>query len=195
MSLQDIMKDLENFDPAKDKVQTFSGLPTGNYKVALESVAYQIPNTDQNFNPYNKIVFEVLDGDYAGRKENMQLGFEEKTPSGKPVPDFALDKNARTLIKLYYVLGIKFTLEASEFVDGNKIVDQLTPAVGTKLLLNLNIRPNKKNPDYPYRNYDFDKIEESEPVAATTEPAKETKEESPIKDTTKDDVDDDDLPF
>ncbi|OIM14029.1 hypothetical protein ATX55_10095, partial [Oenococcus oeni] len=184
MSLQDIMKDLENFDPAKDKVQTFSGLPTGNYKVALESVAYQIPNTDQNFNPYNKIVFEVLDGDYAGRKENMQLGFEEKTPSGKPVPDFALDKNARTLIKLYYVLGIKFTLEASEFVDGNKIVDQLTPAVGTKLLLNLNVRPNKKNPDYPYRNYDFDKIEESEPAA------KETKEESPIKDTTKDDVDD-----
>ncbi|WP_257609417.1 DUF669 domain-containing protein, partial [Oenococcus oeni] len=190
MSLQDIMKDLENFDPAKDKVQTFSGLPTGNYKVALESVAYQIPNTDQNFNPYNKIVFEVLDGDYAGRKENMQLGFEEKTPSGKPVPDFALDKNARTLIKLYYVLGIKFTLEASEFVDGNKIVDQLTPAVGTKLLLNLNVRPNKKNPDYPYRNYDFDKIEESEPAAA-----KETKEESPIKDTTKDDVDNDDLPF
>ncbi|MGL2258363.1 hypothetical protein ACFIVI_08205 [Oenococcus oeni] len=195
MSLQDIMKDLESFDPAKDKVQTFSGLPTGNYKVALEGVAYQIPNTDQNFNPYNKIVFEVLDGDYAGRKENMQLGFEEKTPSGKPVPDFALDKNARTLIKLYYVLGIKFTLEASEFVDGNKIVDQLTPAVGTKLLLNLNVRPNKKNPDYPYRNYDFDKIEESEPAAAVTEPAKETKEESPIKDTTKDDVDDDDLPF
>ncbi|PDH93860.1 hypothetical protein AO468_04505 [Oenococcus oeni] len=190
MSLQDIMKDLESFDPAKDKVQTFSGFPTGNYKVALESVAYQIPNTDQNFNPYNKIVFEVLDGDYAGRKENMQLGFEEKTPSGKPVPDFALDKNARTLIKLYYVLGIKFTLEASEFVDGNKIVDQLTPAVGTKLLLNLNVRPNKKNPDYPYRNYDFDKIEESEPAAA-----KETKEESPIKDTTKDDVDNDDLPF
>ncbi|EKP90718.1 hypothetical protein [Oenococcus oeni] len=194
MSLQDIMKDLESFDPAKDKVQTFSGLPTGNYKVALESVAYQIPNTDQNFNPYNKIVFEVLDGDYAGRKENMQLGFEEKTPSGKPVPDFALDKNARTLIKLYYVLGIKFTLEASEFVDGNKIVDQLTPAVGTKLLLNLNVRPNKKNPDYPYRNYDFDKIEESEPVA-TPVAAKETKEESPIKDTTKDDVDNDDLPF
>ncbi|MFT8753277.1 MAG: hypothetical protein ABF750_09280 [Oenococcus oeni] len=191
MSLQDIMKDLESFDPAKDKVQTFQGLPTGNYKVALESVAYQIPNTDQNFNPYNKVVFEVLDGDYAGRKENMQLGFEEKTPSGKPVPDFALDKNARTLIKLYYVLGIKFTLEASELVDGNKIVDQLTPAVGTKLLLNLNVRPNKKNPDYPYRNYDFDKIEESE-----TEPAaKEMKEESPIKDTTKDDVDDDDLPF
>ena len=28
------------------------------------------------------------------------------------------------------------------------------------MTMHLNVRPNKKNPQYPYRNYDFDAVEQ-----------------------------------
>ncbi len=179
MSLDSIFGEIESFDPSKQKVQSFEGLPKGDYNAVFAKVSYQIPNPGQSYNPSNHFDFQILDGDYTGRHENMQLSFEEMTPSGKPVPDFVLTRNGRTLVKLFYILGVPFKLEAKDLLDGNKIVDALTPAIGKKLIVHLDVRENKKNPDYPYRNYDFDPY---------------MKQTSPINDITAD-ISDDDLPF
>ncbi|MFT8916529.1 MAG: DUF669 domain-containing protein [Oenococcus sp.] len=189
MSLNSIFNEIEKFDPSKEKVQSFEGLPKGDYNAIFTKVTYQIPNPGQSYNPSNHFDFEILDGEFAGRHENMQLSFEEVTPNGKPVPDFVLERNGRTLVKLFYILGIQFKLEAQDLLDGNKIVDALKPAIGKKLIVHLDVRENKKNPQYPYRSYDFDPLAESR----TSEPKTEAEVEK--GDGQLPDISDDDLPF
>ena len=153
MSLRDAMKQATTgFDPKKDSVQKFKGLDSGKYTVVVTRVEdHETPwNTEQlNF------VLEVVDGECAGQKEFLQIGLDELTSKGNPNP--MLETNLRLVTKLAAILGVTIPDEAWD--DDDLIYDSLArafqPAIGKVMLMDLRVRPNKRNPQYPYRNYDF----------------------------------------
>ncbi|OTP48534.1 hypothetical protein A5884_003197, partial [Enterococcus sp. 7D2_DIV0200] len=86
----------------------------------------------------------------------------------------------RTLLKLAAMAGIEFTKKDLE--DEYTAAMALEKVLGSQFLMNLSITENKKNPNYPYRNYDFGPMEDeiNDPFSG---------EGSTI------DISDDDLPF
>lgn len=153
MSLRDAMKQATNgFDPKKDSVNKFKGLDSGKYIVAVAKVDdHETPwNTEQlNF------VLEVVDGENAGQKEFLQIGLDELTTKGNPNP--MLETNLRLIYKLAAILGVEIPDEVwddDDFIYEN-LAKAFQPAIGKVMLMDLRVRPNKRNPQYPYRNYDF----------------------------------------
>ncbi|MDN6167039.1 MAG: hypothetical protein L0J18_12895, partial [Tetragenococcus koreensis] len=80
------------------------------------------------------------------------------------------EKNGRILLKLAAMVGVEFTKKDLE--DEYSASEALAKGVGKQFKMELSVVPNKKNPDFPYRNYDFE----------------------PLEDNT-DDLEDEDLPF
>lgn len=160
MSLRDAMNSVaKNFDPKKDSVNKFEGLPSGNYEVAATKV-------EDSTAPWGaeqlSFVLEVVDGEHAGAKEFLRIGLDEVTSKGNPNP--MLDTNIRMVMKLAAVLGVTIPDEAWD--DDSMVYENLAKAfqsaIGKTMLMKLTVRPNKKNPRYPYRNYDFEEADQPE---------------------------------
>lgn len=172
MGLLDTLKQIkeDGFDPKTDKVATNSKLEAGNYPVRLKSAQAGINNNGQD---QINITLEVVSGEHKDRLETIYISFDDK------LPDFVLEKNGRTLLKLATMLGVEFTTK--DLQDEYATAEALTKAIGNQLMMNLSLGKNKKNPDYPYRNYDFGLLEdklESDPFSGSSI-----------------DISDDDLPF
>ena len=82
------------------------------------------------------------------------------------------------LTAVWYAFGLKHihlpdTLEIPDEVwDDDTLIYEnsakaFAPAVGKTMIMDLKVRPNKKNPQYPYRNYDFDEAEQPETLEVT----------------------------
>ncbi len=154
----------KNYDPAKDKINDSDSLPSGDYPVRLKIA---LVKTDKQGNDQVGLTLEVVSGDNANRLEFLNLAFNEE------LPEFVIEKNSKIVLKLASLLGLKLGKKA-DTEEG--IVDVFSEAVGQQFLMKLKISPNKKNPDYPYRNYEFEKLSDSKPDLD-------------------DEIDDDDLPF
>lgn len=154
MSLRDAMKQAtDGFDPKTDSVNKFKGLDTGDYTVVVSKVEnHETPWNAEQLN----FELEVVDGECAGQKEFLQIGLDEVTSKGKPNP--MLETNLRLVTKLAAILGVEIPDEVWD--DDTLVYENLAktfaPAVGKVMLMHLKVRPNKKNPQYPYRNYDFE---------------------------------------
>lgn len=158
MSLRDAMNNVaKDFDAKNDSVNKFEGLPSGDYVMAVTKV-------EDSTAPWGaeqlSFVLEVVEGEHAGAKEFLRIGLDEVTATGKSNP--MLDTNIRMVMKLAAVLGVEIPDEAWD--DDSMIYANLakvfSPTVGKTLTMKLNVRPNKKNPQYPYRNYDFEEAEQ-----------------------------------
>ena len=158
MSLRDAMNNVaKNFDAKNDSINEFKGLPSGNYTVAVTKV-------EDSTAPWGaeqlSFVLEVVEGEHAGSKEFLRIGLDEVTAKGNPNP--MLETNIRIVMKLAAVLGT--TIPDAAWDDDSMIYANLTKVfqetVGKTMTMHLNVRPNKKNPQYPYRNYDFDAVEQ-----------------------------------
>ncbi|MEK1410067.1 DUF669 domain-containing protein [Limosilactobacillus fermentum] len=158
MSLRDAMKQATNgFDPKKDSVNKFKGLESGKYTVAVAKVEnHETPWNAEQLN----FELEVVDGASAGQKEFLQIGLDELTTKGNPNP--MLETNLRLVFKLAAILGVEIPYEVWD--DDTLIYENLAkvfqPVIGKVMLMDLKVRPNKKNPQYPYRNYDFEEMEQ-----------------------------------
>lgn len=160
MSLRDAMNSVaKDFDAKNDSINKFEGLPSGDYTVAITKV-------EDSTAPWGaeqlSFVLEVVEGEHAGSKEFLRIGLDEVTAKGKPNP--MLETNIRMVMKLAAVLGINIPDAAWD--DDSMVYENLAKVfqetVGKTMIMKLKVRPNKKNPEYPYRNYDFEEAEQPE---------------------------------
>ena len=137
----------EGFDPKKDKLNKSGKLENGTYPVRLKSAQADV-------NKFERVqiafTFEVASGDFKNRLETIYLSFDED------LHEFILEKNGKTLLKLAYVCDIELTGKDAE--DEYAMAQAFEKAIGKQFQMDLKISPNKKNPDYPYRNYEFNKL-------------------------------------
>jgi len=150
MSLLNTLKAIkeDGFDPKKDKINGGGGLlDSGKYPVVLSSA-----ELSANKAGHEQIVvsLEVVSGENKGRKEMIFLAFNDE------LPDFVKEKNGKILLALAEHTGIQFTNKdlENEFTTA----EAMRNGIGKQLIMDLKVVPNKKNPDYPYRNYDFDSL-------------------------------------
>lgn len=170
MSLRDRAKNvMSNFDATKDEINGYEGLPAGDYHMAVENV--QRTDNDQL-----SIKAQVVEGDNTGRIEFINIGLDEVTASGKPLPDFVIDRNIKTVARLAAVLGVAIQDDAWD--DMGIMVHEFSKSMGKQFNMTLKLRENKKNPQYPYKEYEFEEVKE-DPFDAKDAP----------------EVSDDDVPF
>lgn len=164
MGLLNTLKQIkeEGFDPRKDAISKSARLEAGNYPVRIKEVERTV--NEKTSREQMIVKLEVVSGEAAGKFESIYLGFDDD------LPDFVLEKNGRILLKLAEFAGVTF--KKGELDDLESTTEALQRGIGKQFLLKLTITPNKKTPEYPYRNHDFDELSDG-----------------------LEDVEDDDLPF
>lgn len=190
MGLQDAFnKATKDWDAKKDSANQSDLIPAGTYQVVLDKTDHPVYDSGWDCLRFS---MQVIKGKYASRKEQLRISLATKTKAGKAMPDFVVSRNIRTISKVAAMVGLTVTPELfpdNETDAYEKLVDAFKPYEGKTLEMTITVTPNKKDPDNPYRNYDFGpgiKVEEpaakEEPVANSDNDAEPT-------------VDDDDLPF
>lgn len=186
MSLQDVLNDTKkNFDPKKDSINSsYDKLPEGTYLVTLDNTSHFVSKTSG----FEQLSFKmtVIDGEHASQSEFVGVNLATEKKDGTPMPDFVVTKNMRLLVTIGTLVGLTIT---DEMVIGNvtdvyeKLVRAFAPYKGKLLEMTIKEQANKKDPDNPYRNYEF-----AEAKDEGSDPFKEQSNDNI-------DVSDDDLPF
>lgn len=190
MGLQDIANDLKNFDAKNDKinVSNMNGLPAGEYEVMVENAEHKVYGS--GFDCF-AVTLNVVSGEHAGQKEFINTSFAETTKNGNAIPDFVLERNARMVMKLGALMGASVSPEVfllpNETDIHEKLNELIHPEIGKLVHLTIKTRPNKKDPDNPYKEYEFDEAE----TKVETPDAGET----PFSNGDQIEIDDEDLPF
>jgi len=150
VSLLETLKAVKNdgFDPKTGKINESGLLPSGRYPVRLTG-------SEHNVNPNNDreqliITLEVTTGESKGRQEKMFLVFDED------LPEFVVDKNAKILLSIAEYTNVDFT--EGDLQNTETTAKALERGIGNQLLMDLKVVPNKKKPEYPHRNYEFDSL-------------------------------------
>lgn len=164
-----LLDSLNNFDAKKDSVNSNSnqGLPAGDYTAFIESIGHH--TYESGFECF-LVVFQVVTGEFAGQKEYDNISLATKTKTGKAMPEFVLDTAVKTLAKLTYCADIdqkelEPALVLENETDQYEALDKIFKnAQGTQLKLTVKKTKNKKNPDNPYTNYEFEKMEQPKEI-------------------------------
>lgn len=157
MGLKDLASEvLAGFDPKTDNPNAgdFDGLPDGEYDVTLENVEHKIFNSGWEALSFTN---EVTIGEAAGRKEFINLGFDENA-----VKPFILNKNIKLVGKLASVVGLQLTDD--DWEDEETLAAAFQDVIGSQYILVITSSPNKKDPSKPYKNYDFVAYEDESEV-------------------------------
>lgn len=163
MSLLDALNEVKksNFDPKKGKeYNAFENIPAGTYKVSLDGVTHNAKG-DRDF---LMLSFMVIEGKYEGKTESVFPTLAQVTSTGKPMPQFVLARS----ISMLQVIGemVDTPIPDSDFDHDSEteayedLANTLAPAKGKILMMTIKETPNKKNPDRPYRNYEFSRAEQ-----------------------------------
>jgi len=163
MSLLDALNEVKKsgFDPKKGKeYNAFENIPAGTYKVSLDGVTHNAKN-DRDF---LLLSFLVIEGKYEGKTESVFPTLAQVTSTGKAMPQFVIARS----ISMLQVIGemVDTPIPDSDFDHENEtdayedLKDTLEPAKGKVLMMTIKETPNKKDPDHPYRNYEFNRAEQ-----------------------------------
>ena len=163
MSLVDALNEVKKsgFNPKKGKeYNAFENIPAGTYKVSLDGVTHNVKG-DRDF---LMLSFLVVEGKYEGKTESVFPTLAQVTSTGKPMPQFVLARS----ISMLQVIGemVDTPIPDSDFDHDSEteaykdLANTLTPAKGKLLMMTIKETPNKKNPDHPYRNYEFSRAEQ-----------------------------------
>lgn len=194
MSLLDALNEVKksDFDPKKGKeYNAFENIPAGTYKVSLDGVSHNVKG-DRDF---LMLSFLVIEGKYDGKTESVFPTLAQVTSTGKPMPQFVLARS----ISMLQVIGemvdtpipdscFNHESETDAYEDLTQV---LAPAKGKILTMTIKESPNKKNPDRPYRNYEFGKAEQ--PKELSVDSNQDPFANQAVKDPNE--LTDDDLPF
>jgi hypothetical protein len=198
MSLLDKAQEvLAGFDATKDSANSFEGLPSGKYTVIVNTIDHYVsPGGWDGL----RIIAEVNAGEHVGTKDYNKFNFDEVTPNGKKVPDRILSGHIKLVAKLANACGV--TLKDEDWKDIDHLVTAFNfgGAIGKIVKMDLGVRENKKNPQYPYKDYDFEPTEQPEPIAVDDKDLPNdlrSNDDGLPGDVKSDDtdIDDDDLPF
>lgn len=190
MGLQDAFnKATKDWNAKTDSANQSDLIPAGTYQVMLDKVDHPVYKSGWDCLRFS---MQIIKGKYASRKEQLRISLATKTTKGKPMPDFVVSRNIRTISKIAAMVGLQVTPEMfpdNETDAYEKLMAAFHPYEGKTLEMTITVTPNKKDPDSPYRNYDF------APGIKVEEP---TAKEEPVSDSDNNSeptVDDDDLPF
>lgn len=176
----------KGWDAKKDSANQTDLIPAGTYQVMLDKVDHPVYKSGWDCLRFS---MQVIKGKYASRKEQLRISLATKTKTGKAMPDFVISRNIRTISKVAAMVGLTVTPELfpdNETDAYEKLVDAFKPYEGKTLEMTITVSPNKKDPDNPYRNYDFGPgIKVEEPQA----------KEEPLATDDASTVEDSDLPF
>ena len=134
---------------AGDAINTSTNLETGIYPVRIKQADRQEFKGQER----TSVVLEVVSGDHKDRLEFLELNFNDT------LPEFVLEKNGKILLTLIDILGVNPTKEQLQDTEG--LVEYFQSQIGKQLKMDLKLTKNKKNPQYPYRNYEFSSLEEN----------------------------------
>ncbi len=192
MSLLDALNEVKKsgFDPKKGKeYNAFENIPAGTYKVSLDGVTHNVKGNRD----FLMLSFLVIEGKYDGKSESVFPTLAQTTSTGKAMPQFVIARS----ISMLQVIGemVDTPIPDSCFNHENEtdayedLVSVLAKGKGKILTMTIKESPNKKNPDRPYRNYEFEKAEQPKPL-------KIDDKEDPFADQNNGvELNDDDLPF
>lgn len=194
MSLRDIANEItaSSFDPKTDAVATAAGLPAGDYTTVVSEITHRVFNSGWDC---FGATFEVVEGEHAGQKENVNISFAEKAKSGKAIPKFILERNMKLIMKLGAFLGVDVTPDdfaENETDTHENLYQKMRGHEGVAMILKVMVRENKNDPANPYTSYDLDVAEQpkelpaDDPFVANVDSQDAT--EPPV-------VDDSELPF
>lgn len=190
MSLLNAYKKATNgWDAKKDKISSgYEDIPVGEYEVVMNKAEHFVSKKSG----YEALTFDmqVIEGDYAGRHERVFTSLAEKDRNGKAMPEFVISRNIQTIAKIAALSDVDLDDSDFEGVETDvieKIVEKFRGHEGASMMMNITERANKKNPDNPYRSYDFAEAENSEPTADELPTGKDTADAG--------DDDDSKLPF
>ena len=192
MSLLDALNEVKksDFDPKKGKeYNAFENIPAGTYKVSLDGVTHNVKG-DRDF---LMLSFLVIEGNYDGKTESVFPTLAQVTSTGKPMPQFVLARS----ISMLQVIGemVDTPIPDSDFDHDSEtdayedLKDTLEPAKGKVLMMTIKETPNKKNPDRPYRNYEFSRAEQPKELSVDDKQDPFAGQNNGIE------LTDDDLPF
>lgn len=191
MSLLDAYKKAtNNWDAKKDKVQQSQAIPAGTYEVMLEKTDHPVYKSGWDCLRFD---LQVIAGKYTSRHEQVRVSLATKTPKGKALPEFVISRNIRTIAKLGEMIGLD--MKPEYFPDNEtdayeKLAAAFKPYEGKTVQMVITETPNKKDPDKPYRNYDFG------PSKTTIEtPEADEGENNNSNDDVDTTITDDELPF
>ncbi|BAX67869.1 hypothetical protein [Latilactobacillus phage TMW 1.706 P1] len=155
MSIRDRVNSVkESWNVASDGINDgYQGLESGEYLVMAAKI------TRSDWDTVN-VRAEVIEGENTGTNDFISLGVDELKKDGTPLPDFVIDRNIKTISKLAYVLGVDIPDEAWD--DVGDLVEVFKPAEGGMFKMILTVKPNKKRPEYPFKEYDFEKVDANE---------------------------------
>ena len=164
MSMTDILKKLNSgdFDPNEGKVKDETNIPDGTYNVSMSAVTHGVWKNSRT--DYLRFDMTVLDGKETGRIEFITPTLAQKTSKGKPMPDFVLSRSIQTIKIIGAMVGYQvpddpfITAMTNETEAYEVLKNGFMPYVGKTLQMTIKSSPNKKDPDRPYRNYDFAKL-------------------------------------
>lgn len=157
MSILDTMKKVKDAGfTAGDAINTSTNLESGIYPVRIKQAERRVFKDQERAN----VTLEVVSGDHKDRLEFLELNFNET------LPDFVLEKNGKILLTLIEILGVNPTKEQLQDTEG--LVEYFQSQIGKQIKMDLKLSKNKKNPQYPYRNYEFSKLEDN-PFNSETE--------------------------
>lgn len=151
--------------------QQFKQLDSGRYPVELVDVQHQVT-------PWGQEQLSVRVGVIAGKDKGVNEFVRLNLDSS--VSESMAKRHMGTLIQLSRVCGIAIT---PEDLNGNltnvyeRLALKFQPALHRRFTMDLKVSPNKKNPDYPYRNYEFSNAETLE--QDMQQPQQETWETQP----------------
>lgn len=196
MSMQDILNKLnqDNFDPNKGKVENSNVIPDGTYEVAMTAVTHGVWKNSKA--DYIRFDMKILTGKEAGRTEFITPTLAQKTSKGNAMPDFVLSRSIQTIKIIGAMVGYDvpndpfITAITNETQAYEDLKNGFLPYVGKTLQMTIKSSPNKKDPDHPYRNYEFAKAEQPKTpnVTETDDPFAANSSDSV-------EVTDEDLPF
>lgn len=166
-----LSKFLKNFnqEPIEKQMERENCLeiPDGTYKVKLID-AYHGEKGGYEFFMFT---LEVADGEYKGMRENIFTPLEQTTKAGKPMPEFVTERSLYHIRAIGYCVGLTVGLEHLAKETTTEIYEALREAFmdykGANLELTIYTTPNKNNPQYPYRNYRINKLNELVEKSAT----------------------------
>lgn len=191
MGLLDLMNDVKNdgFDPETDKatVNTNTVWPDGEYTVMIGKLTGYRQNQFFGNDEIN-IQLEQVEGDLAGSQDFHTLSLETTKSDGSPLPSAVVRKNTvgtpKEIMQILAVTDTEYTDD--DWEDLRTLGERLEDAVGKMVTVEFSSKPNKKNPDYPYKNYNFVRYEQGD---------METPDPFAKSGNTEITINDDDLPF
>lgn len=150
MTLLDLYNEAnQDLEKNGGKVNQFKKLDSGRYAVELTDIQHQVTPRGQE---QLSVRLKVVAGDNEGVNEFVRLNLDSS------VSEAMAKRHMATVIQLSRVTGIVIT---PEDVNGNltDVYERLTlkfqAGLHRRFVMDLKVSPNKKNPDYPYRNYEF----------------------------------------